>query len=106
MLKYSSILISILLFASCGPDAKQEREKRQKAKQDSVLRADSIYKSGKQGEEYQKAKDDSLLQHEVYHQLEINDSTSKAAEIQKFKWKHRDPPKIAPKKEDKLPKKR
>jgi len=105
MIKYSSLLIIVLLFVSCA-DEKAEREKQRKAKQDSILRADSIYKSGMQYKEYQKAKEDSLLQHEVYHELEINDSTSKAEEIQKFKWKHRDPPKIAPKKEDKLPKKR
>ena len=103
MLRHLIVLLALIFIFSCT-DEKAEREKRLKEKQDSVFLADSLSKADKQKQEMEKAKLDSTVQHEFYHQKEEQDSVSKAEEIQKFKWKHREPPKSAPKKEEKLPK--
>src|SRR5688572_13482451 len=98
-----SLFFSLLLaLVSCG-DAKEERELRRKAVQDSINRADSIYKSGKQYEEYLKAGEDSILQENAYREKIEQDSIRKAQEVLKFKWKHRKPPLPAPKILEKQP---
>jgi hypothetical protein len=100
LIKPSIIFISILLLASCGPDEKLEREKRLKAKQDSVNRIDSLKKSSQQAIEIEKAMQDSLLQQEHFTQQAYNDSAKQAEEKLRLKWKKLTPPLPAPKNED------
>ena len=98
MIRLSSAFLFLLVLASCAGNEQQERELRRQARIDSLFRADSAYKAGAQHKEYKKAVQDSLMQVQSFKDQIIKDSLEKAEEMQKYKWKRRDPPKPAPKK--------